>query len=173
MTIAAPKRFLLSAALVTLAAAMSGCTSGNDDGASPSASPAAKSIGAAEARGIPEVAANDLQEGECMTDSGTAADPSIQVMPCAEPHAFEVFATAELPAGEYPGIGEADAQTQEFCRSEFVEFVGVEYDASALDLQYFYPVEPEWVDVGGRSATCLVGYADGEPSTGTLRDANR
>ena len=172
MTIAAPKRFLLSAALVTTAAAVSGCTSGNDDGTPPSGLPA-ESIEAEEARAPSEVTANDLREGECMTDSGTAADPNIQVMPCAEPHAFEVYATTELAAGVYPGIGDADAQAQEFCRSEFVEFVGVEYDASALELQYFYPVESEWSDEGGRSVVCLVGDAGGEPSTGTLRDANR
>lgn len=173
MTIAAPKRFLLSAALVAVAAAMSGCTPGNDDSTPPSGSPTAESIEAAEFQEDSEVAANDLREGECMTDSGTAADPSIQVMPCAEPHAFEVFATTELAAGVYPGIGEADAQTQEFCRSEFAKFVGVEYDVSGLELQYFYPVESEWSDEGGRSVVCLVGNAGGEPSTGTLRDANR
>lgn len=173
MTIAAPKRFLLPAALITMAAAVSGCTSGNDDGTAPSGSPAAESIGAMELQEASEVQANGLREGECMTDSGTAAEPSIQVMPCTEPHAFEVFATTELPAGDYPGIGEADAQTQEFCRNEFVKFVGIEYDSSALELQYFYPVESEWSDDGGRTAICLVGHAGGEPFTGTLQGANQ
>ena len=162
MTIAAPQRLLLSASLVLMAAAVGGCTSGSDDGAPLS-----------EALEVTEVAATDLQEGECMTDSGTAADPNIQVIACTEPHAFEVFAATELPEGEYPGTGEADAQAQEFCRGEFQAFVGVEYDASVLDLQYFYPVESEWADDGGRSVVCLVGNAGGEASTGTLRDSNR
>ena len=173
MTTAAPRRFLLPAALIAAAAVVTGCTDGNDDGASPSGPPATASIEAAEAREVSSIAANDLQEGQCMTDSGTAAKPSVRVIPCEEPHAFEVFATTELDAGVYPGVGEADAQAQEFCRGEFAAFVGVEYDTSALDLQYFYPVESEWTGDGGRSVICLVGSAGGEPSTETLRDSRQ
>lgn len=171
MTIAAPTRFLLPAVLLVSAAALGACSSGNDDGGPPSGN--TESPAAASAAEKSEVAANALQEGDCMTDSGTAARPAIQVIPCGEPHGFEVYATTELPAGEYPGTGEADAQAQEFCRGEFTEFVGLEYDASALDLQYFYPVEAEWADDGGRSVICLVGAPGGEPSSGTLRDANQ
>ncbi|MDF9277491.1 septum formation family protein [Arthrobacter sp. EH-1B-1] len=172
MTTAALRRFLLPAALIA-AAAVTGCTAGNDDGASPSELTSAASSEAAEAQKASSVTANDLQEGQCVTDSGTAAEPDIQVIPCDEPHAFEVFATTELDEGIYPGLGEADAQAQEFCRGEFAAFVGVEYDASALELQYFYPVESEWTDEGGRSVICLVGSAGGEPSTGTLRDSSQ
>ena len=172
MTTAALRRFLLPAALIA-AAAVTGCTAGNDDGASPSELTSAASSAAAEAQKASSVTANDLQEGQCVTDSGTAAEPDIQVIPCDEPHAFEVFATTELDEGIYPGLGEADAQAQEFCRGEFAAFVGVEYDASALELQYFYPVESEWTDEGGRSVICLVGSAGGEPSTGTLRDSSQ
>lgn len=105
-----------------------------------------------------------------MTDSGTATEPAIEVVPCSEPHGFEVFATTELAAGDYPGIGEADAQAQEFCRAEFGKFIGLEYDDSELDLQYFYPVESEWDTANGRAVICLAGRV-GEPTTGTLRDA--
>ncbi|KRF09379.1 hypothetical protein ASH00_07085 [Arthrobacter sp. Soil782] len=173
MTTAALRRILLPAALIAAAAVATGCTAGNDDGTSPSEPPAPASSEAAEAQKASSVTANDLQEGQCMTDSGTAAEPDIQIIPCEEPHAFEVFATTELDAGVYPGLGEADAQAQEFCRGEFAAFVGVEYDASALALQYFYPVESEWTDDGGRSVICLVGSAGGEPSTGTLRDSSQ
>ncbi|GAB3556099.1 hypothetical protein GCM10027404_34060 [Arthrobacter tumbae] len=172
MMIAAPKRYFLPAALLCTAAVLGGCTSGNDDGAQPSEPSAAESAQAVERQAASEVAPRDLQEGQCMADSGTAADPNLQVLPCGEPHPFEVFATTELPAGEYPGLGEADAQAQEFCRSEFAAFIGLDYDASALDLQYFYPVESEWTDDGGRSVVCLVGSAGGAPSTGTLRGSN-
>lgn len=144
----APQRFLLPALLALTALVTSGCTAS-------------------------DVPVKDLEAGECMTDSGTAADPNIEVIPCDEAHAFEVFATTELSEGNYPGTGEADAQTQEFCRSEFEEFIGVPYDDSELELQYFYPVESEWDDDGGRSVTCLVGLAGGEPSTGTLEDSER
>lgn len=172
MTIAALKRVLLPAALVIMTAAVGGCASGNDDGAPPTGPTAAERTEATQGADS-DVAGSDLQTGDCMTDSGTAADPDIQVLPCADPHAFEVFATSELPEGAYPGIGEADAQAQEFCRAEFLTFIGVDYDDSALELQYFYPVESEWNDDGGRAVVCLVGNAEGEPATGTLRDSRR
>jgi hypothetical protein len=170
MTYSTPKQFLLLAAVALCTSAAAGCSSANDDGAPPSPGTAAQSTGAGE---DPVATAADLQEGECMTDSGSAADSSIRVVPCTQPHAFEVYATTELPAGEYPGLGEADAAAQEFCRSEFFSFVGVDYDASVLALQYFYPVETQWEDDGGRSVACLVGDADGAPFTGTLRDSNK
>lgn len=172
MTIAAPKHLLWSAAALVLTAAIGGCTPGNDDGASPAGQAATGPTEAGETAGS-KVAAHDLRAGECMTDSGTTDAPDIQVLPCTEPHAFEVFATTELPDGDYPGIGEADAQAQEFCRSEFLGFIGVDYDASSLELQYFYPVESEWYDDGGRMVACLVGAAGGDPATGTLRDSRR
>lgn len=173
MTIAAAKHLLPPAALVIMAAALTGCAIGNDDGAPPTGPASAERTEAAQVT-TSDVAANDLHAGECMTDSGTAGNPAIQLLPCTEPHAFEVFATKELPEGDYPGVGEADAQAQEFCRTEFLSFVGVDYDASSLELQYFYPVESEWNDDdGGRTVVCLVGNAGGAPATETLRDSRR
>ena len=173
MTSAARKRHLLPIGWVVLLAGLSGCTPANDDVGAASAPSVVASSEAAEAASEAAVAAQDLRTGECMTDTGTAATPNILVVPCAEPHAFEVFATTELPEGDYPGIGEADAQAQEFCRSQFSAFIGVEYDASVLELQYFYPVESGWTSVGGRSIVCLVGNAGGEPARGTLLDSAR
>ncbi|GAB3543302.1 hypothetical protein GCM10027403_37280 [Arthrobacter tecti] len=160
------KRFLLAAALALSTAVLSGCTAStnDDDGAAPPSTPAPSQAAVSE---------NELEAGQCMTDSGTAAEPNIEVLPCTEEHAFEVFATTELPEGDYPGLGEADALAQEFCRSEFDGFIGVEYDASELDLQYFYPVEEEWATEGGRSVICLVGQPAGASTTGTLKGSAR
>ncbi|WP_323960242.1 hypothetical protein GC088_01940 [Arthrobacter sp. JZ12] len=163
-------RLFLSAAAVALAAMVSGCSTGNDDD---TPRPASASESASAGSATEGLSAGDLETGTCITDSGTAADPAVEVLPCAEAHGFEVFATTELPAGEYPGTGEADAQAQEFCREEFTAFVGVDYDQSELDLQYFYPVEKNWNNDGGRSVACLAGLAGGELSTGTLRGSER
>lgn len=181
---ASPQRFMLPATLALLAALVGGCTANDDDGTTVGTSPSGSSpsgssgevpspAASPSSSDSPGTATNDLEAGDCITDTGTAAEPNIEVLPCSEKHGFEVFATTELPEGEYPGIGEADALTQEFCREEFTGFVGIEYDASELELQYFFPVEAEWDAEGGRTAVCTVGLPGGDPTTGSLEGSKR
>ncbi len=182
---ASPQRFMLPATLALLAALVGGCTANDDDGTTVGTSPSGSSpsgssgevpspaASPSSSSDSPGTATNDLEAGDCITDTGTAAEPNIEVLPCSEEHGFEVFATTKLPEGEYPGIGEADALTQEFCREEFTGFVGIEYDASELELQYFFPVEAEWDAEGGRTAVCTVGLPGGNPTTGSLEGSKR
>ncbi|WP_051479240.1 septum formation family protein [Arthrobacter sp. H5] len=120
-----------------------------------------------------ETDASALEVGDCMTDNGTAEDPAIMMMPCADEHQYEVFATTELPGDEYPGDREADAAAQEFCSGEFEKFVGITYDESELLIQYFYPQETSWTDESGRKISCLIAQAAEAPTTESLQNSNR
>lgn len=111
--------------------------------------------------------------GDCINDPGMEDRSDIAVLPCDEQHVFEAFATTRMPDGEYPGQGEANTAATDFCAEEFTRFIGVDYDASVLELLYFYPVEENWDTEGDREILCFVAEQEETPVTGTLRDAGR
>ncbi len=114
-----------------------------------------------------------LQVGDCINDPGTESVTDITVLPCDQPHVFETFARTEMPDGDYPGVPAANTAASEFCAREFTTYVGLEYDASVLELLYFYPVEESWNAADDREILCFVAEQGEEPVTGTLRDARR
>ncbi|WP_247827913.1 septum formation family protein [Arthrobacter antioxidans] len=111
--------------------------------------------------------------GDCIDDPGMEDPSDIPVLPCDDQHVFEAFAATRMPDGEYPGQGEANAAATDFCAEEFRSFIGVDYDASVLELLYFYPVEESWDAEGDRQILCFVAEQDETPVAGTLRDAGR
>ncbi|WP_394251337.1 septum formation family protein [Arthrobacter pityocampae] len=111
--------------------------------------------------------------GDCIDDPGMTPRADIPVIPCNEQHVFEAFSTTDMPDGEYPGLGEATTAAADFCAAEFRTFVGVDHDASVLELLYFYPVEESWNAEGDREILCFVAEQEEIPMTGTLRDAAR
>jgi hypothetical protein len=114
-----------------------------------------------------------LQVGDCINDPGTEDVSDITVLPCDEPHVFELFARTDMPDGDYPGVPAANTAASEFCAPEFATYVGLEYDASVLELLYFYPVEDSWNAADDREIVCFVAEQGEKPVTGTLRDARR
>lgn len=123
--------------------------------------------------GTAEAEASPIDVGDCINDPGLEDHSEVPVIPCDERHVFEAFAATEMPDGEYPGQGEANTAATAFCAEEFRSFVGVDYDASVLELLYFYPVEESWAARGDRQILCLVAEQEETPVTGTLRDAGR
>ncbi|WP_157365686.1 septum formation family protein [Arthrobacter sp. Leaf234] len=111
--------------------------------------------------------------GDCIDDPGMTDVSDITVLPCAEPHTFEAFATTTMPDGDYPGEAAANTAAGEFCAGEFTGFVGVEHDASVLELLVFYPVEERWDTEADRRILCFVAEAGETPVTGSLENAGR
>ncbi|MHA7210693.1 septum formation family protein [Arthrobacter sp. MDT1-65] len=114
-----------------------------------------------------------LQVGDCIDDPGMGSVSDITVLPCDGLHVFETFARTEMPDGDYPGVPAANTAASEFCAREFTTYIGLEYDASVLELLYFYPVEESWNTADDREIVCFVAEKDEEPVTGTLRNARR
>lgn len=118
------------------------------------------------------VADDAVDVGDCIdTPGGQGSD--VTVLPCDGPHIFEAFAATEMPDGEYPGLPAAISSATEFCAREFDIFVGVDYDASALEMLYFYPVEDSWTTAGDRRILCLVAEEGQTPVTGSLEGTAR
>ncbi|MUK01454.1 hypothetical protein GM708_05640 [Vibrio cholerae] len=137
----------------------------------PSSAPDRDADGAVIAQAETDVFA--VQVGDCINDPGTESVTDITVLPCGELHDFEAFAATLMPDGEYPGDAAATTAATEFCAAEFTAFVGLDYDASVLEMMYFYPVEESWNATDDREILCLVADEGEAPVAGTLEDAGK
>lgn len=112
-----------------------------------------------------------VRVGDCLANLDTGDFRTVDEMPCAQPHGFEVFSARLLQDGAFPGDEGVLKSATDFCRSEFEGFVGVRYDDSDLTIQPIVPTEDSW-SKSDREIVCLVGVGDGRRSTGSLRDAH-
>ncbi len=117
-----------------------------------------------------DVSVLELRDGDCFTDDGGT---EVTLMPCEKPHEYEVFASTELPDGEYPGVEKAETEAGSFCRPAFDEFIGVPYNDSELPLRYFYPAAADWSESDNRTVLCLVSEPGDEHFTGSLEGSDR
>ncbi len=111
--------------------------------------------------------------GDCINDPGLKSVSEIPAVPCGELHDFEAFASTLMPDSDYPGVPAANTAASDFCTAEFATFVGLEYDASALTMLYFYPTEENWNSAGDRGILCFVAEEGETPVSGSLEDAAR
>ncbi len=111
--------------------------------------------------------------GECLVLSPSGVLDRDHVVPCDQPHQFEVIGTAVLAGGSYP----ADASIEEIgvplCMPHFATYVG-SFEQGPWYAYPLYPTEEAW-DQGDREIACTaVQYAeDGNwlPVTGSARGA--
>jgi Septum formation len=118
-----------------------------------------------------EVDAYKLEVGDCFAEVPEGELVTVPVVPCAEPHIYEVYAQLMIPEGDYPGDDAVFEQTDELCIAEFEPFVGLSYEESVLDVFYLSPTEESWLD-GDRAVTCSI-YDPGEDVSGSLRGVER
>lgn len=113
-----------------------------------------------------------LQVGDCTgpITSGTVGE--VTLVPCAQPHAWEVFAATALEGDEFPGAGKVQDRAEEFCNDEFKAFIGLSVSKSDYQLTVLQPTKETWNDAGDRQVTCLAGDSEGEIE-GSLRNAGK
>lgn len=113
-----------------------------------------------------------LQLGDCTgaLTSGTVGE--VTLVPCAEPHAWEVFAATELEGDDFPGAGTVQDLAEEFCNDQFKSFIGVAVNKSEWHLTVLQPTRQTWNDAGDRQVTCLAGDGEGKIE-GSLRNAEK
>ncbi|MFZ3467562.1 septum formation family protein [Streptomyces sp. 4.24] len=121
----------------------------------------------------------DLRKGDCFNTAddlkdydkggGGIAAPTVNTVPCDEPHKAEVYAVFTLPEGPFPGPKKIVALATEKCTTTtaLTDYVG---DAELPDTLriYFYGPHPSAWAFGDRDITCFVGDASGS-STGSVR----
>lgn len=115
----------------------------------------------------------EAEVGQCFVQRGRGEIGEANLVDCAAPHTYELYATfpAAAEADAYPGDAEVARQAEAGCVEAFSGFVGTAYDRSALDYVYLSPTRKTWL-AGGRSVSCFVTDPEGTV-TGTLRDAAR
>lgn len=110
----------------------------------------------------------ELRPGDCFEEP-TAADGTqpifgVELVPCDEPHGFEVFAAVQLPAAggaPFPGEDEAFEQAVLLCDEAFASTVAVGATTPVLDLYVINPSPESWA-VGDREVLCGVYRFDGQ-----------
>lgn len=76
-------------------------------------------------------------------------------MPCEEPHVNEVYATFDLPDGDFPGRQELEELSEDGCMERFAEYTGVGYYETSLEVSYLFPTRESW-SMGDRAVICAV-----------------
>lgn len=101
----------------------------------------------------------DIAEGDCLTEPDSTGEEvyDVEVVPCSEPHDYELYHEFSLDAGEtLPGSDAIDEEAQTTCAKEFEKFVGVAFSESkSLWYSYYSPTEASW-DQGDDLIQCLV-----------------
>lgn len=113
-----------------------------------------------------------LQVGDCTGPLTTGTVEKLTLVPCGQPHDWEVFAVTDLDGDEYPGAGAVQDEAEEYCQDSFKRFIGVSVGKSEYDLNVLQPTRQTWNQAEDRAVTCLAGK-DGGEIAGTLRDAGR
>jgi Domain of unknown function (DUF4190)/Septum formation len=114
------------------------------------------------------VSAMSLQVGDCLNgleEEGNVR--SLPAVPCAEPHEGEVYATFDLPEGEYPGDTAVVEQAETGCDERLSAVAPGAYEDPSVGLYYLYPVELSWPD--DREVVCIAISMSGT-TTGSILD---
>lgn len=171
------KSMLALGALALLGFGLTGCSAAQD---------IAESVEGELSGGESEVRDADTQEvtesgdldvfklavGDCFNDQGGTMISEIPVVPCAEPHDYEVYHEVEMAEGDYPGDEAIEAQAEADCTAQFATFIGVPYESSVLNFSYLTPSQQSWSEAGDRMIQCIA-TEDGVQTSGTLAGAGR
>lgn len=116
-----------------------------------------------------DVRLEDLQAGDCLTDTGDADSVTLPVSPCATQHKGEVYEVSDLPGSKFPGEEGVARLASSRCASRLAHYVGTAtYDDAPYDFDYFYPGAEGWAD-GDRQIICVLEDLDGASLTGSAK----
>lgn len=114
----------------------------------------------------------DLEIDDCWKEASTQI-LEVEVVPCEEPHPYQVFALIDYTeSDDYPGEAALASFAGEQCRGAFEDYVGRDYDSSEF---YFYalrPSETTWAE-GDREIVCSLALQDESDWTGSGKDSGR
>lgn len=128
------------------------------------------------------VFANDLAVGDCWDpldfdvaggQENELVSADVELVPCEEAHTAEVYAVFDVEGTEYPGDEELWTECSLQCYERFEPFVGIEYEASALDVNLMTPCRKSWEFEDDRTAICSVIDLYGDPLTGSMAGSMR
>lgn len=111
----------------------------------------------------------DLRVGDCFNTEQAEEIGDVDAVPCAEPHAYELFHVFDYPdQATYPTDAEWGAESERVCGPAFATYVGVAYDDSELYASPLTPTESGW-DEGDREVQCILHNRTETAMTGSQR----
>ena len=127
-------------------------------------------------------ALQEVRVGQCF-NGARAAGPtssviySVEIVECSEPHTSELMASFDYPGAgptvAFPGPSSVQTYSSQECLDSFVDYVGLDFNASALDMTYVYPLQDNWEE-GDYSIQCIVHPPAGQETTNqSYRGARR
>lgn len=109
-----------------------------------------------------------IKVGDCFDEVDYDAQvDEVSGQACNEAHIYEVYHSFDITADAFPGDASVIDSAQTGCLAAFEGFVGIAYDASALDISYLYPTEDSWNLGDDREVLCMVYNLDGTTRTGS------
>jgi hypothetical protein len=90
----------------------------------------------------------------------------IEVLPCDEPHDYEVFEVFDAADGEFDRATVSDG-ANERCLAAFDAFVGIAYEESRLGFFPLIPTADGW-EAGDREVLCSLADSGGKKLVGTM-----
>ncbi len=111
----------------------------------------------------------DLRDGDCLDPdpdvSGEIAE--LPVVPCAQPHAQEVFATVTHPETPYPGAAAVSVWADGACLAELEAQHGLTLD-DGIFVSYLLPTFVSWSRDDDRRVVCVLVFPDRENAIGSV-----
>ncbi len=121
--------------------------------------------------------------GQCLDDVPDPAQQTyaVMVIPCEDPHTYEVYAQAKLDLGAtptqngapYPGALAVANGAESQCVGAFPQFMGVKWEESEYDIQSWWPSEQSWATKKDRTILCAVYRVTGGKTKGTVRGSGQ
>ena len=111
-----------------------------------------------------------VKVGDCLNEPQGTEISDVELVPCDQPHDYEVFAEHELPEGDFPS--DVDTLAQDYCLPEFEKFIGQAYDTSSIELTWFSPTQTGWDQQDDRLIQCIVTDPAGQ-TTGSLEGSKK
>jgi Septum formation/Short C-terminal domain len=120
------------------------------------------------------LAIQDVRVGDCfdLKDVHAQQTGDVNAKRCSDPHQFEMIFVGNLPAGSYPTDSEVNAFLTTYCDPAFTAYIGLAYQASALQIFYWTPTTDGW-NRGDRAVQCAVFDPLDTALVGSLRGAAR
>jgi hypothetical protein len=118
---------------------------------------------------------HDVAVGDCFDlaedDTGTGGDAQVEqvgLVPCDEPHGYEVFHAFEFEDGPHPGDPAVKTASDQGCLEPFDTFVDEGATDADLAIYVLHPTAESW-EQGDRSVTCAVFDRSGGQLAGSVR----
>lgn len=115
----------------------------------------------------------NLELGDCYDPAPDPSQHDIMVLlvPCEQPHQYEVYATDSFNEGlsdGYPGDDAVRNFAEERCFERFEGFVGQVWRDSDLDIETWFPTSVSWEKGNDRKLSCVLFHRSQADLTGSM-----